>query len=285
MPDKMTPSRVGQAVLRRTDWLIRRLTSGARVLPDYLIIGTQRGGTTSLYNYLVQHPCVLPTFRKEIHFFDEHFANGLRWYQAFFPTQSEQRSGQNAQRKITGEASPYYLFHPLAASRVRATLPHAKLIVLLRNPISRAYSHYHHEVRKGREKLPFEEAILQEEQRSSGEKERILQDETYLSESHRRHSYLARGVYIHQLRDWLNHFPKEQLLILRSETLYEHPRETFSQVLSHLALPEWHPANYEAFNKAPYPQLSEETHHRLINYFEPFNKELEEFLQMELQWE
>src|SRR5439155_957892 len=125
---------------------------------------------------------------------------------------------------LTGEASPYYLFHPRVPKRVRELLPSVKLIVLLRNPCDRAYSHYHHEVRLGVEALPFEAAIEREGERLRGEPEKLLASDTYYSFNHQHYSYLARGVYIDQLLAWRGDlFPKEQLLILRSEDPYANP--------------------------------------------------------------
>ena len=150
-------------------------TNPLRMMPDFIIIGTQKGGTTSLYRYLIEHPCVAPIYIKEPHFFDIYFYKGLQWYRAHFPTAVEKYYARHIQKHdlITGEASPYYLFHPQAARRVAKTLPKARLIVLLRNPIDRAYSQYQHQTRQdGVEPLTFEEALECEEKRLAGEEEK-----------------------------------------------------------------------------------------------------------------
>ncbi|MBA3426416.1 MAG: sulfotransferase [Rubrobacter sp.] len=160
-------------------------------LPDFLIIGAQKAGTTFLYYLLCQHPYVAPTSEKELHFFDsQKFNKGEGWYRSNFPPPTS----ENGHKVITGEASPYYIYHPLAARRAAQVVPHARLIVLLRNPVDRAYSDYQNRLREGNEFLGFEEAIEAEEERIKGEKEKMLADEGYSSASHRRHSYLARGV-------------------------------------------------------------------------------------------
>ena len=135
----------------------RAVTSPIRLLPDFLIIGTQRGGTTSLYHYLQAHPCIRPASTKEVHFFDTKFHKGLAWYRGHFPTRIEQSSVNrlHGHSLMTGEATALYLFHPHAPKRVAKALPFVKLIVLLRNPVDRALSHYYHAIKHGYETLSF----------------------------------------------------------------------------------------------------------------------------------
>ena len=197
-------------------------------MPRFVILGAQRGGTRSLYEDLTRHPLVQPARTDEVHFFSLFFDRGLRWYQSQFPPL--------APGQITGEASPYYLFHPLAAKRLHAMLPEAKLIVLLRNPVDRAYSHFQHEVRQGTEPLSFEAAIAAEPERLAGEEARILEDDTYISFTHQHYSYLGRGRYVEQLRRWLSLFPREQLLILQSEAYFRDPGAIVQQVTEFIGL-------------------------------------------------
>jgi hypothetical protein len=189
-------------------------TSGQRDVPDFLIIGTKRGGTTSVWNWLVRHPHVAPMFPaaqqiKSPHYFDINFGRGLDWYRSHFPTRSSlaktaQRTGF---RPLTGEASPYYLFHPLVAERVAEVMPKAKLIVTLRNPADRAYSNYWERRGSDAEDLPtFEAALAAEEERLAGEVEKIKADPRYYSHHHDNHSYLARGRYLEQLQPWFERF-------------------------------------------------------------------------------
>jgi hypothetical protein len=164
-------------------------------IPRFIIIGAQRCGTTSLYSYLIGHPYVASALQKEIHFFDLNFKKGVSWYRTQFPQLGEQGF-------ITGEGSPYYIFHPHVPKRIFDTVPRAKLILLLRNPVDRAYSHYHHEVKLGVEPLSFEDAIDREEERLHGQGEKIIADESYYSFNHQHYSYLCRGVYAYQLTVW-----------------------------------------------------------------------------------
>ena len=172
-----------------------------RLLPDFIIIGVQRCGTTSLYCNLVQHPNIFPAFVKEVHFFDIDFIKGINWYRPHFPSRLYKYYITRICKQgfITGEASPSYIIHRLA-KRISKILPRVKIIILLRNPIYRAYSHYCHQVRKRRETLSFKHAIEKEAERLNGEAEKILQNENYNSFNHRRFSYLARGIYVDQLK-------------------------------------------------------------------------------------
>ena len=157
----------GRTTPRATD------ESAVGALPDFFIIGAKKCGTTFLYHLLGQHPHVEAAKKKEIHYFDHHFSKGNDWYRSHFPPPT----WKEGRRSITGESSPYYLFHPHAARRMAGVVPRARLIVLLRNPVDRAYSHYHQEAGRGHEPLTFEEAIEAEEARLRGERDRMLEHE------------------------------------------------------------------------------------------------------------
>lgn len=266
-------------------------TSSLRPLPDFLIIGAKRGGTTSLYNYLLEHPCVVPLIPrvqniKGVHFFDTNFHRGLLWYRSHFP--SRPYRGWHEQRlehfTVTGEASPYYLFHPRAASRAARILPDARLIVLLRDPIDRAYSHYRERYRHGAEVLTFEEALEQEEDRLAGEEERLSQDDGYYSFVHEHFGYVSQGLYLEALRRWIDLFGRDRLLILTSEEFFARPEETYGVVLRFLRLPSWHLSAYSRFNYHEGQSMSPSTRQRLNERFMPENRRLAEYLGMELSW-
>ena len=188
---------------------------------------------------------------------------------------------------ITGEASPYYLFHPQAARRVAKTLPRTKLIVLLRNPIDRAYSHYQHQTRiKGVEPSTFEEGLDLEEQRLAGEADKLLKDDKYQSFNHRHYSYQARSRYIEQLLPWMSLFPKEQFLVIRSEDLYSDPVPIVKQTLEFLNVPtSGMRKDYKPFNDARYTKMAPATRERLIEYFKPYNARLYELLGRNFDWD
>jgi len=266
--------------LRRLRAEYRQLTGTLRGMPSALIIGTQKGGTTFLFDYLVQHPDVLPPLNKEIHYFDLNYARGVTWYRARFPYSYQLRG-----RAMTLDASPYYLAHPLVPQRVTGLLPGAKLIVLLRNPVDRAFSHYQHEVRGGRESLSFPQAIERESERLAGEEERLRQEPAYYSYNHHRYSYMLRGVYIEQLRRWAQHFPRSQLLVLQSEWLFRDPAAATVAVQGFLGLRPQRFERYEPSYQGNYERgMSADLRTRLAYYFEPYNRELYQWLGQEFDW-
>jgi hypothetical protein len=266
--------------LRRLRGDYREATSSLRGLPSLLIIGAQRSGTTSLFNYLVQHPEVLPPLGKEIHYFDLHYGRGLSWYRGRFPYARRLRRGA-----ITLDASPYYLIHPLAPERAARLLPGVKLVALLRNPVDRALSHYQHEVRDGRESLPFADAVDREAERLLGETERLSADPTYYSFNHHRYSYLLRGLYLQHLRRWVRQFPRSQLLILQSERLFRDPVGTTALVHDFLGLRPHRLERYQPFLHATYERaMPAALRTRLVTYFEPHNRELFQWLGEEFDW-
>jgi hypothetical protein len=266
----------------------RRATFPLRMLPDFLVIGAQKGGTTSFYNYLIEHPGILPAYDKEAHFFDQEFAKGRAWYRANFPMYAEKYYVERIQKRLclTGEATPYYLFHPHAPQRIAKMLPKAKFIALLRNPIDRAYSQYAHQVRQGYETLSFEDAVTQEEQRTAREQEMLERDERYFSFNDKHYTYLARGKYIDQLQRWMELFPREQFLILRSEDFYNEPASSLTETFKFLGLPvAGLQKDYQPYNYGTYSKMEPATRKRLIAYFAPYNARLSEYLGMDFDWD
>ena len=195
-------------------------------LPDFLGIGTQKGGTTFLHALLAQHPQVGLASPKEVHFFTLHYQRGADWYAGHFNDQGREL--------CCGEVTPYYLYHPCAAQRIQQLIPAVKLIVLLRDPVHRTLSHYFHSCRLGLETLDLAEALAAEPNRLVGADEILHQGGKHLS--HQQHSYLARSRYEEQLVRYQQCFSSEQLLILRSEHLFQHPEQGWRKVLSFLEL-------------------------------------------------
>lgn len=264
----------------------RNLSPAERGLPSFIIIGAQKAGTTSLFKYLRQHPGIAPAHKKEIKFFDCNYANGLDWYRSHFPKESELSAG-----RITGEASPHYLSHPLAPLRIQEVLPEVRLIALLRNPVERAYSHYQLNVRRRREHLSFEEALDQEESRLAGMLEKIRQGETIPLYNFLHYAYVYKGLYAEQLENWLAVFPRQQVLILQSERLFARPAAVFQQVQEFLGLPAWAPKKFEPFNTGRYTGMEPAVRQRLLTVFGPHNQRLFELLgeaydaESEFPWE
>ena len=251
-------------------------------LPSFVIIGGKKCGTTYLYQLLSQHPLVQPAASKELHFFDALFDEGTEWYRQCFPAPR----WEDGQRTITGEASPY-IAHRYAPERMAQVIPHARLIALLRDPVERAYSDYQMVARKDREHKTFEEAIGLEEPTEEGGGENPEDEEHVgLNEDS---EYLARSIYIDQLLRWSEFFPREQLLVLKSEEFFDDPKETLKVVLEFLALPQWEPGFEELEggkrNEGRYEQeMDPSTRRRLEEYFEPHNRRLYDLLGVDFGW-
>jgi hypothetical protein len=256
----------------------RLATAGARRLPDFLVIGAQRAGSTSLFAQLCGHPGVAPPSHKEIHYFDLQSFRSLRWYRSHFPPAAAARG------RLTGEASPYYLFHPAAPARVAEVLPDVRLVALLRDPVSRAYSQYQLSVRDGRERLGFEEALRAEDARLAGEEARLLTDRAYRSDAHRHQSYASRGHYAAQLRRWHEHVSPGRLLVVSSEELFADPRRVAATVLEFLGLDPSEVPELPVRNQRPYPEMSDAARSVLEARFEAPNRELYELLGRDLGW-
>lgn len=258
-------------------------TSGLRALPDFVIIGAQRSGTTALYSYLTSHPQVVPSIRKEVHYFDLNHQRGLRWYRSFFPFRSTlgQRSRGNAPCGITGEASPYYLFHPLVPSRMVHDLPSTRIIAILRHPVERAYSHYRHEVAQGREACSFEEAIAAEASRCGEDFRRLARGQDP-GVAHRRYSYVARGFYAEQLERWFSYFPREQVLIVSSEDLRAESANVYRRTTAFLGLSTQYQPPFRVQNVGKPAVLPLHVASTLTEYFAEPNERLFELIGREL---
>lgn len=272
-----------------------------RRLPDWLVIGGQRCGTTALDGYLRFHPGIGSARIDEVHYFTYNFHRGTSWYRGYFPTDAHRAWVRHRYGlpTIAGETTPYYLFHPRAPQRVRDVLPEVKMLIILRDPVERAYSHYHHEVMLGFETLSFDEAIAAESDRLRGEEERILSDPRYYSFAHQHYSYVARGMYIDQLERWSALFPKERFLTVRTEDLVERPREVMSGIFTFLGLPPDHlpktvvasggdragttpdPRGWAGSSRPP---MNPETREMLRARFADANQRLGAFLGRDMEW-
>ena len=230
--------------------------------PDFLIIGTQRGGTTSLNHVLSKHADIRMSSRKEIHFFDKFFRNGAAWYESFFPDDDV------TPKTRRGEATPMYLFHPHVPARVRQLLPDVRLIVLLRDPVQRAYSHYMLERERNAESIAsFREAVELEDERVSKETEKLLKDPEYFSTDFARYTYMRRGLYGEQLQRWFEYFQRDRFLILRSEDLFSDPDTELRKINDFLGIRQLVAKPYPMLNKKRHDELPEEFKKSLSAYF------------------
>jgi len=263
------------------------ITSWLHTTPDFLIIGAAKCGTSSLYDYLMQHPCVGKSLTKQIHFFDRYPDRGLSWYKVCFPFKWQKFYVEKILRKhfSTGESTPHYMTHPLAAKRAYDMLPNAKIIVMLRNPIDRAYSHYQMLFDYKQEVLSFEEAIEIEKERIAGEYEKMLQNVDNTGKNFPHRAYLTSGKYAKQIEEWQKYYPKEQFFIIKSEDFNNNPSKIYNQVLKFLELPPHDLKIYEKIRKRNYQKMNPDTRKKLVDYFKPLNQRLYKLLEMEFDWD
>ncbi len=269
---------------------LRTLTADDRILPDFVIIGCQRGGTSSLYTYLGLHPEIGPSLRKETEYFTINFGKGERWYRAHFPLRIRRSfSSWRGKRLLTFEATPDYLLDPRAAERCKDLLPGAKIVVLLREPAERALSHFHHNLRLEMESESFERALELEEERIAGDLEEIARGTSSRLSGFRRYTYVERGKYADQLERWLEHYPRDQVLVLESEKFFDDPASVLVEIQEFVGASPWLPAEFRNYSyltrgaqgheKVP-PQIRQS----LDDQFAASNKALADMQDVDLEW-
>jgi hypothetical protein len=258
------------ARLRHALWDLKfRIRLGLRrgALPNSLIIGASKGGTTSVYHWLSRHPAVCVSRMKEVRYFNGHYEQGPAWYAAQF----EPKPGQ----KVLVEASPSYLWDPDVPERVRSLLGEPKLIVLLREPVERAWSQYWMKVRRGEETASFEGA-LEREAEWFGLAGRMPSDGSVPKLGYGAYSYLGKGLYAPQIERWLSVFPRDRFHFIKSEDLFREPAGTMCGLLRFLDLPPMKLDGLEAFNAGRYPPLDPGVRSKLAGCFAQSNARVEE---------
>jgi hypothetical protein len=260
---------------------------GARMLPDFLIVGGQRCGTTSMTRALSRHPAVFgAALDLEVHYFDQEYDRGLAWYRSHFPLRAHARLAARAAgaAPVAFESSPYYMFHPLAAGRIARDLPGVKLLVLLRDPVERAYSGHAHAVSGGYETEPFERALELETARLEGEAERLAADPAYVSYSHQHHAYRTRGHYAEQLERLERLFGRERIHVIDSDAFFTDPATSYDEVLEFLGLPRrGHPA-FKRRNPRSRAPMTPETRAALEEHYRPHDERLARWLGHQPSW-
>jgi hypothetical protein len=266
------------------------------VLPDFLIPGVAKCGTTSLFDWMCEHPLIRrPTSngkpRKEILFFDYNFFRGLDWYRLPFPLESERDEfiREHGRPPLTGEASASYLTNYWVPQRVAKVLPNVKLIVTLRDPVDRAYSAYQMSRREGLEACDtFEAALALESERLAPELERARRNPHYnppLPPPLGYWSYLHRSRYDDHVSRWLEYFPRDQFLFIKFEDLAAEPQRTVDTVYGFLGLPPHRHDGFTALNTARYDEMRPETRAQLASYFRPHNERLRELTGIDFGWD
>lgn len=259
-----------------------RVTSPLRVLPDFAIIGAQKCGTTSLYNYLSLHPNVLPSLQKEVSYLGVNQSHGVLWYRSHFPLGItrflfRRSSGINP---LVGEASTETVFLPGAPAHASSLLPELKLVFLVRDPITRAISHYYHDYRLGIVSDPIDVAFEKAWENIDKDRDQWLECAAKKSREYQEpvHSYLLRGLYADQVENWLKYYDRSKLLILHAEDFWADTASSLQQSIDFLGLPAWQPESFRQFNEGKYEEPPAEIISRLQEFFKPHQ---ERFCQIE----
>ena len=231
---------------------------------------------------MCKHPRVISALRKEISYFTgRDYAAGRFWYKQHFPTVLERFGG-----KITGESAPTYLFNPFVPSRLRAAIPHIKLIVVLRNPVDRAYSEYNMRLERHREGMTFEDALDCEERRVVGHWDLAARDPSHVPYGALWHSYAGGGIYADALSHWRKFFNPNNMLVLDTNNLSGGGEggQALNDTFEFLGL-ERHDVGDENYNTRQYPPMAPSTRQRLVDFFRPHNARLYRMLGRRFDWD
>lgn len=272
---------------RRAQAPVGRATASARMMPSFIVAGAQRCGTTSLYRALLSHPAILsPVYHKGVNYFDVNYQRGPDWYRSHFPLRASAalRARRAADAAITFDASGYYMFHPLAAERIGRDLPGVRVIVMLRDPVERAYSAYRHELARGFETESFERALELEDDRVEPELAAMLADPTYQSFEYRHQAYRRRGQYAEQVQRLADAVGREQVLVVESQDFFTTPETEYRRITDFLGLHPHQPRTFERWNARPGSAMSDEAAGFLRSAFATHDQALAELLGHPPSW-
>ena len=264
------------------------LFGSSHVLPDFYILGFVKCGTTSLYEYLISHPNVHPPKGKEIDYFDRLYSRGINWYRMGFPLKFYRFIMTKIFRRIflTGEATPRYIENPHAPQRIKQVTPHAKFIILLRNPITRAFSQHNMNLKNDYEYRNFEDSLNHETERIEGRLQKMENDPSYYSWNYDLYGYKEHGIYVDKIKHWMEVFPKEQFLIIQSEEFFSDPSKIYNQVLDFLGVENFELDTYRTYGKVnKNRKIDSIFYNELLDYFKPHNQRLYEFLGRKFDWD
>jgi hypothetical protein len=265
-----------------------RLTAPARMLPSFLICGGQRCGTTSLYRALAAHPAVLKAvLHKGVHYFDTGYHRGPRWYRGHFPLQrtADRVAEQLGAPPQTFESSPYYMYHPHAMPRIARDLPGVRLVVLVRDPVERAYSQHAHELARGFEsETSFARALALEPARLHGQHQRMLDDPAYYSYAHQHHAYRERGEYTRYLEQMAGLVGRDRIHVVESERFFADPEPAYDGVLDFLGLPRLGYPAFERHNARPRTILDDRIRRDLTSHYASYDEALVPWLGRPPSW-
>lgn len=293
---------VGRPVGRRVVRAGALLTADLRVLPDLVIIGVKRGGTTSLFRDLERHPAMCPLVpsarrlplrenMKGVHHFDgggtSTLTSSTRWYRSHFPTRaSVNRRAGRAGAAFTAEASPYYFFHPLAAERAAAALPDSVFVVMLRDPVERTVSHWAEQTRNEIEQLPLGAALAAEQSRVGDAGARLAHGTIRESHAHEHQTYAAQSEYTASYDRWVDAVGADRLVVLFSEDYYRAPAGALRRLTDRLGVAPMSSDDPSVHaNAAPRPSaLDRDVESTLVARFRPDVERLTERLGVRPPW-
>ncbi len=255
------------------------ISSPFRTLPNFLVIGVKRCGTTTLFEQLSEHPCIEKSAHDNLGFFNNNFELGLNWYKSHFTTNFKKKQIIKKYGKFaTYDVTSSYIQYEKTATNISKTLPNIKLILILRNPTSRAYSEYNQNIIDEDESRGFEKLI----------KEEILQMENEqnnkLKFSLDKINLIKKGIYINQILPWLEIFPKNQILIISTEEFGNKTNETYNKIFKFLELPKYEIRNKQRYRKGNYKKMSNETRELLDHFYEKYNNELFQKIGQKFEW-
>jgi hypothetical protein len=263
------------------------LTSFLRITPDFFIGGVQKGGTTSLYAALTQHPQVIRAKFKEVFYYgnNDNYKKGLAHYKQFFATSfhKSRLESKFGNPVLTLDATTNLFESKEAPKRILKDNPNAKIIFILRNPVERAFSQYMMSQKKGWDKATFEQALELEEARiaEGAEKAKDFDGHNY---AFQRLGYRSRSTYVNSMRNWFSEFPKENILVLNSESFFENPAHAFETICDFLKIDNNVKVRFDKLNEGSGNKMDERTRESLRNYFKPYNEELFTLLNTRYDW-
>ena len=246
--------------------------------PDFILAGVQKSGSTSVFRQLINHPEIAKPLKKEIHFFDRFYQNKVKWYKSFFNSKNE---------KLNFEATPSYFYYPDTSLRINNENIPIKVIVILRNPIHRAISHYEMLKRRGIEKnLNIVSAFENDFKKTKIELKRINSMPSYISNYLLKFGYLARGEYDVIYNEWASNIGKKNILLLQFEDLMKEPAQFYNQITDFLKISRHNFSFKKNYNPGKYNKIIENNVlEYLIKYYKPHVLNLNRIQNKFFKWE
>jgi hypothetical protein len=271
---------------RRALFEARRVAGVPRAMPNFIVIGAQKSGTSSMFAYLKQHPQIIRPIFKELYYFDRHYQRGLRWYGCNFPARSTiaRRNDRYGKPHLTFEATATYIFDAQVPSRIAKDIETRKFIVLLRDPVDRAISAYWHARRMGRETRSLSEALKIDLEYFDAEIDFEKGRGPKPAGSPPRPTYLRRGIYHEAVSRWHRVFSPGNLLVLQSEFMFAEPTAVMKQVFEFLEIQPAGQIDFTPQNVGNYDDNEGEERHFLREFYRPHNRQLSALTGNALSW-